>query len=1164
MPTLKDIYNSFRENKQQPVLLLMLAGIVAVLFGFGYLLKVYLIDNIQQITFNISLLLVFGFALSAAFFIAALLLNKNEKYKNFSSAVMSLSILLNFMLIYFLSLIGQSKGHTYEFFIGTGIFANIVIAIYFTVKSTDRLLALLSITGGVFAPLFFQPLSSGEPQYFIYLFLIAAAAIYIGYSLHWNMIVMLAFLAVNAIIEFLIFDIGNMNFFSEWYVFIFHGFAYLFVAYNMLIPAAAKQKDKETLSFSEFFTLSPRNELQKQNLFMLLTAVSLLLFNLFFYFGSAEKYNVLGFYYIFNALPFGIAFAYYRKHKIRTIQMASLSVGAIILMFGLFSLAIDVSQIMHYIGLLIAAEALIFIYLGYNYQLHEVRRYAYLAFLLSTIFSLWQLRILVSGSYNELLNYSYFNLVGMGLSIVTLNAMSWWFEPQNKKYENRLRYLSDELISLWITVVSLITTLYYLPQWLTLITIIPTFYLFYRARIRDLVFTRLIAYIIFIILLSSSSYWVIVDMGKFWGKPGFYFSHPFWNFFVAGGMFFSFIFWKRYLLRLTSERSQLRFKDLENRNALLRIAKSAFFLWAAALILIITMHENREAIHFVGVIPIGLLILGGYKEKLILVRYAGYALLLTILGSAGAKLYDAINNEWEWVIVSEGYFYLIWAIILVITILTGINYANKHLNLQLSEIQITDINKILGELISILITIAAVIFAYYQLGSYAYTLCPVAIAGLLYLGHHRYLVMTELIGLFFYIVLAYGLYDTYQTGNGLLSQDFRWYVIGAETYFLLWAAKYFYYRFLPENIRTDTIELLHDIFYFLMPIIVVFFAYKKIGEYMPFVLWGTVVLTFVLAEITNNKSIFRKWFSWLPPIEDKNAVSRPIIYQWYLWLAVASAYSAWHYDFLILIAGLVALWLLVIYKKGVTGRIQGKVKYRFLSGYTYLYTIFVVFTAYYHTEDQIIGGLLLASLLLLMLVFLKHKIFAARTVYKLAYRLSFFILIYTVWQLANSYEVIPNIKTSYTAGVLETVLLPVNLIIISYLLMGKHYIYSKKNPPVAWRIDMFVLHLLYMGTYIFFVRLFFTDLKSVALTVAWFIHAIQLMFYSIKPKYKFLSKLSYLMFFFAVLKFIFYDSDGLERTQFVITLMLLGLIFIGSSFLFVKLKDRFERKAQKA
>jgi len=1141
MPTFRDIYNGFKEKKQQPVLLLMLTGIVAVLFSFGYFLKVYMVDNIQNITTNITLMIVLGFALSAGFFIIGLLLKNNKTYSEFSSAVLGLSILLNFMLIYFMSLLSTKQGATFEFLVGAAIVLNTVGAIYLTIRYTDRLLALLSIMGGVFAPFFFEPLSSGEPQYFIYLIFIAIASVYIGYSLHWNLIVSLAFWATFGIIEYFVININNEYFFSAWYVFIFHGFAYIFIFYNVLIPTASLDANNNNLRFFDFFSLSPRNEIRGVNLFILLASISLLMFNLFFYFGSAENYDVLGYYLIFNTLPFIAAFGYYRSHKIHTIQMVMLAIAGFIMLFGLLSFAFNAQQLLHYIGLLLSFEAIVFVYLGYNYQLHDIRRYGYLFYLFSCIPTFYYLKNLFSDS-EELLDYSYFNLIGLGITLIALNTLTWVYSKWNKTYENRFRYISDEFISIWFIIVSLITTLHYLPQWLTLITVIPTFYLFYRARTRDLTFTRFVAYIILAILLGSSSYWVITDMGDFWGKPDFYTSYPFWNFFIAGGIFFSFIFWKRYLLRVTHKTSDspISLREMESDNTLMRIAKSAALLWAAALLLIVSTHENKELFVFVGIIPVGLLILAGYQHKLLIIRYVGFALLLVIIGLVSKELYHSLTSEWEWVIVSKGYLQFVWGIVMVVAILLVINIGHKKFGLPLSEMQSIDANKYLSEILVILVSVAGVVFAYYEMNDYAYILCPLAIGALLYISHHKHLFVTEFVGFFFYIVLAYGLYDTYTPGISMLKQEPKWYIIGAEAYGLLWVGKFFYYAFLKNNMRIDMMEMLHNLFYFLLPLIIVFFAYRKIGEYMPYVLWGTVVITFILSEVTLNSFIYR---------------------QWYVWLAAASGYSAWHYHFYILVAGLAALWLLLIYKKGVVHRIKGENRYRYLASYTYLYTVLFVFTAYYHTTNQLLGGLMIASLLLLGISFLKYKVFVARTIYKLTYRLSLLILFYILWQLVNSFALVPELKTSYTASLVEILLLPINLFFISYLLYGKSYIYSKTKPSQFWRFDMILLHLLYMATYIFFVRLIFTHLSSVALTVAWFIHAIQLMFYSIRPKYKFLSKLSYLMFFFALLKFIFADSEGLETPQLIMSLMILGLIFIGSSFLFVKFKDKIDKKA---
>ncbi len=374
-------YTHYKEQNKLPVFLMAIGGIAALLLGFGYLLQytsTYFLE-IFKIAFTV---------LTVAFLIfwGIKLPQKNEKFKEFGSALLGLGISLNYLVIYFLSNSVVFAWGSFPVVSFLLIILNTLLASWLALRYETKIVVVLSLLGGALAPYYLNVPVSGF--YLVYLWILTLATILIAQKIKWEWAGVLAFTVVSVVLESIVFQPNNFvfSFFSQ--NLILFAFGYLFLYYSFFKGL----KIKETLKAREILILAAN--------------VSLILANCFAIYEQAGLRQSAGYVYLANALIFMVLFLVFRQKLSRQMQ------ALLWVLAGTFAgFAVPVAFDQRWSGLFWSVEAVALIYCGFLFRFSTVRYEGYLVLLLALgkmaltfpiIFLFWQTDLWTEGFINSL------------------------------------------------------------------------------------------------------------------------------------------------------------------------------------------------------------------------------------------------------------------------------------------------------------------------------------------------------------------------------------------------------------------------------------------------------------------------------------------------------------------------------------------------------------------------------------------------------------------------------------------------------------------------------------------------------------------------------------------------------------------------------------------
>ena len=159
----KPVYNSYKHFQREgkgPVFFLTVAGILAFVAGFGYLLQ-YSFNNYLGEVGKVVL----GYLVANALIVVgAKLSRKNTSMAEFSASLIGLGIILNYLNTYFVSGYYELVGASIGLIILSGIcFGTYCLARFFA----PRTMAVISLVGGLTTPLFLNNAQDATVFYFI-------------------------------------------------------------------------------------------------------------------------------------------------------------------------------------------------------------------------------------------------------------------------------------------------------------------------------------------------------------------------------------------------------------------------------------------------------------------------------------------------------------------------------------------------------------------------------------------------------------------------------------------------------------------------------------------------------------------------------------------------------------------------------------------------------------------------------------------------------------------------------------------------------------------------------------------------------------------------------------------------------------------------------------
>uniref|UniRef100_UPI000FB8D4D1 DUF2339 domain-containing protein n=1 Tax=Okeania hirsuta TaxID=1458930 RepID=UPI000FB8D4D1 len=227
---LKGVHKHYKAEGRLPVFFLSLGGIIAILFGVGYLMQLGLSYFMNILSPQLLEGLKIGFALSGA---AGLILlgyrfnKKDQKYKDFASALLGLGIASYYLIFYFLPQNEFFPLFQNPYISLVLVAATAALGIYSSFKFEARVLGVVSYLGASLIPLVLDAQVIGE-LYLGFLFVLSAAQLYLGRTIDWQALKLICLLVVVGVIEWMMFLAPDqLSLFSQ--LFFLHAFSYLFI-----------------------------------------------------------------------------------------------------------------------------------------------------------------------------------------------------------------------------------------------------------------------------------------------------------------------------------------------------------------------------------------------------------------------------------------------------------------------------------------------------------------------------------------------------------------------------------------------------------------------------------------------------------------------------------------------------------------------------------------------------------------------------------------------------------------------------------------------------------------------------------------------------------------------------------------------------------------------
>lgn len=1077
-------YQQFKKENKLPLFFLTLAGIAALLFGFGFLVQYSAVTYFG--TFSTQVKVGFGFLCSfATMGIGVYLFGKNKKFREFGSALIGLGLALNYLFVYFLAPVMSS---TMGFVL---ILINTAAAVVLALKYEAKIIAVLSLVGGALSPLYLQ--SSGENTiiYFAYLWILSASSIFIAKKIKWEALSMIAFILAGAITFLSVYmDVRSLP--NITYLVLFHGFAYLFT-YASLFDGKKIRKEQSTVS-----------------VIMLVGAQAVMMSSLYYVFGVLQaQYTMLGMAYIVNTLPFIAIFA----SSYKTLNNQQKSLLLIIASAFLFASVPALLGIGHR-GPLWALEAVVLLASGFIFKLPNARRVGYLVLLGAFANVAYTMLEIPANWHIKLFTKGYFNLIVLGGVFAILYFVFDRYRDLCEKYEKPLGHIFNEALSVWFAVLIIVTGAYYTMDWLAYVAIVPAFALIFRGYYSNLKFSKYLGYTMYGTVLIYAAVHAINELQMYWGQSLYH--SGYFNLLLIGAMFLA--------LKMTLK------NWLDNDKLVKPIIyglDEALSAWMATVVIVTGAYYSLDWLAFIMIIPALALIYRGIQAKLEVTKYLGYMLYGATLIYAGIYASDTLAMNWNSHLFHSGYFNLLL-----------IGAALVALPLLLKQTIVAD-DKLtqatvlaLHESLSVWGTALFMVTTFFYFDEFALNLAIIPMFGLIYLGYQRKLPFTESLGLLQSLAFAAAvLFSIIESGSVHFSAQVLYGQIGGiEIMFCLWFMKFFYEKLLPDSPKIPIMDKARELFYLLLPLAVIEMVNSNFSNWLVFGLWGAAALSFVLAELTKRKTL---------EVEVHGLI------------ALAAALTLFDINYIAMLVGTAILVGILVYKKGYQKEVFQSSPYKGLfTGLFFYIGACIAFSYWKLSGSDNVGTIILAGTYLIALVNLDRQLLPIQAITPTIYRLG------TGLFAAGLGFVLLEAQTT-TGGTMTTnfgtiVITLLGLAGLNKLVYKADIIYQGNKKTNQWQSELVALHLINMLAYTTILFILTNDLSSMLLTIILVAHGILMMFNSLNPTYRILTKLYIGVFVVAMVKLFVVDLREAEMIAKILVFIGVGVLCLVAAYFFVK------------
>jgi len=482
-----EAYFKYKKEGKLPIFFMTIAGIIAILFGFGYLMQLSL-----KYLGAYQILVKIGLGFTSAIVLAALgirLSQKEKTLKEYGSALISLGIILNYLMIYFMSDLGNFPIFSSGILGFSLVCINTLISIHFSLKYDSKVIAIISLIGGTFAPLYLNAMGDGT-LYYLYLWFLAVGSSYVSKKQNWKKLNYLTFAVILSSLEFMVFNQSPSNLIYALY---YHLFTYLFIY----------------IALFDGFKL--KNSFEKSDLIILVSSLSFFLYNLFNAFEN--NFLLLGTLYSINGLAFSFLLLMKWKELSRNTKLV-----LFVVIGTLFGFAIPSLFDQKLMGLFWSIEALLLIILGFNFALPTVRKEGYI--LLTIAFGkLWLGSLSIVDNWEETLwHQGFLNYIVLGAVFTSMWFLGRRHHKQLVGFEHQLYFYVQEIVPLWLASVYLIIGYHLVNEWVFNLSLIPVFGFIYwkkyfNTKLSDLIgLAHLVLFLIgFLISIQSTGSFHFLD-----------------------------------------------------------------------------------------------------------------------------------------------------------------------------------------------------------------------------------------------------------------------------------------------------------------------------------------------------------------------------------------------------------------------------------------------------------------------------------------------------------------------------------------------------------------------------------------------------------------------------------------------------------------------------
>jgi len=446
------VYTKYKTEKKLPIFFMTLAGIIAILFGAGFLMQLSFSKlGIYQGVVKIGSGFIFAIA---SILIGNKLSKKGGVFKEYAASLISLGVILNYLMIYFLTDLGNFPMLSSAIFGFVLIFLNTLVSIYFSLKYEAKIISVISLIGGVCTPFFLNEFTDGN-LYFLYLWFLAVGTSYVAKKINWKSLNYITFIASFGAIEYMAFNYYPT---LTTYAIYFHLFAYTFFFLSLFDGVKLKEN------------------LEKIDIFILSGNLSFFLYNLYsLYDGNLVLLGVL---YGLNALVFSIILVLKWKVLNKSIRLVFVSIIGALIGFAIPSIFDQ-----NLMGLFWSIEAILLIILGFQFSFNLVRKEGYILLAISCV-KLVLSSMLIANHWNETLwHIGFVNYFMLGLIFVAIWLVGRKYKAQFVDFELTLYSFIQEVVPVWLASVYFMIGYHLVGYWIFNLSIIPLFgFIYWKKR----------------------------------------------------------------------------------------------------------------------------------------------------------------------------------------------------------------------------------------------------------------------------------------------------------------------------------------------------------------------------------------------------------------------------------------------------------------------------------------------------------------------------------------------------------------------------------------------------------------------------------------------------------------------------------------------------------